>query len=317
MTYIAKAMNKNHRIENAAERMARGAGGKSGGSAGSEAVPATPVALDFSSGRSAVDPSRSQAPRAAVMAVAALGSRSEGLEISHPTDRLGTLESVPEPATSAPTRRVWWKEPVVLAGSALGLSAVLLGFILAPVEEDAPADVSEAAVQSASVPAPAVVEVRPSAAGVEVSSMPAAAGAATAAATLPASGGGNPVVVRVQIDSGSAGSLQIDSPPPLVADTAPLQPMPTTYYEPLPTLELPPPPMLDSTSDETEGRSQSSRESSDDYRLEGIFWTEGNPAAIIDDEIVEPGQRVGRLRVLEIHKDHVVVQLDGRTFEMR
>lgn len=317
MTYIAKAMNKNHRIENAAERIARGSAGKGAGTAGSGSVPAAPVALDFSTTRGAVDPPRVQAPKAAVMAVAALGSRSEGLEASHPTDRLGTLESVPEPPASAPTRRVWWKEPVVLAGSALGLSAVLLGFILAPVEEEAPAAVSGAAVQEASPPASTEFEVRSSAAGLEVSSGPAVAGPATTAATVPSSGGGNPVVVRVQIDSGSAGSLQIDSPPPLTADTAPLQPMPTTYYEPLPALELPPPPMLDASSEEPERRSQSSRESSEDYRLEGIFWTEGNPAAIIDDEIVEPGQRVGRLRVLEIHKDHVVVQLDGRTFEMR
>jgi hypothetical protein len=200
---------------------------------------------------------------------------------------------------------------MLIGGSGLGIAALLLGFLISPSDErDAvQAGQNEIALQTLT-----------------------AAGAPEQVQTS----GNKPVVVRVQIDSGEGGSVAFetdskpDSPPARVIpamSTEPVTPAIPQYFEPLQPLELPPPPSMDLTVDDpvpSIPRSSSryetpppSGDSINDYTLEGIFWSETDPGAIINDEIVSPGSRVDQLRVLEIQKDHVSVQLHGRTYDLR
>lgn len=54
----------------------------------------------------------------------------------------------------------------------------------------------------------------------------------------------------------------------------------------------------------------------EDYKLEGIVWNAKNPAAMINDRIVEEGKKLGSLLVKKIEKTFVVVELDGREYEL-
>ena len=47
--------------------------------------------------------------------------------------------------------------------------------------------------------------------------------------------------------------------------------------------------------------------------VDGIIWSTEHPLAVIDDELVAPGQTVGPYTVLQIQADGVVVQRPGQT----
>jgi hypothetical protein len=292
-SYIAKAMDKTRRLDAAADRVER----------------ARSDASD--------DPeTSSEGPELVILPGAGVSKSSEVLPpmrrpvLAKGEDSLpsGSLESAEEPEDLGPAARPWWKERLVWTGVALGLSAILLGFLFAPVgppELEAPPAASSAV--SAIVPREA--DAAPS----ESDDVPVA---------VSRSRGGNPVVVRVEIDSGS-GEVRLEGAgaipnPPVSAEPTP----PPVFYDPLPPLELPPPPFYDASdaaprSSSTPSFIEPTGASIDDYVLEGIFWTEDNPAAIINDEIVEAGKRVGLLRVVSVERTHVVVELKGRTYDLR
>ncbi len=199
------------------------------------------------------------------------------------------------------------------------MGALLLGFIFAP-SSDLPVESSYGGTESAGATSTAGERTNRG------------DGSSNAAETRVPSSSNNPVVVRVQIDSGDGGSVEFESGGMRSASVSPVSPVaPVTpkmpeYFEPLQPLELPPPPSMDLTVDDpvpsipNRGRYEEPPPSGDaisDYRLEGIFWSPADPGAIINDEIVSPGSRVDQLRVLEIQKDHVLVQLHGRTYDLR
>jgi hypothetical protein len=53
-----------------------------------------------------------------------------------------------------------------------------------------------------------------------------------------------------------------------------------------------------------------------DYKLDGIFYS-NDPACVINDKILEPGQRVNGLTVKKIEKTYVVVEINGQEFDLR
>lgn len=53
------------------------------------------------------------------------------------------------------------------------------------------------------------------------------------------------------------------------------------------------------------------------YRLEGIFWDEINPGAIINDRIVEEGDQIDTLRIKKILKSSVIVEIGGVEMELQ
>lgn len=322
MTYIAKAMNKTTRLDaGSAHEGAEASGGKP------NVVPVTPEAslpVEY------VDPDRignvppDKDGRRAAMAVSGLGRRVRPEASISDFSALGTLESLP-PETSehqAPrASRSWRSQPGVIAGAALGLGALLLGFLFAPgmdgEHENAPLPELQSAPEAGA------------ASGTGAESSAGAGAGALEIKSSGASGATRPVVVRVQIDGGNDGRVEFEGPsaPALV----PATPVPTSelpempaYFEPLQPLELPPPPVMDPEEEEETIDSRYAappvevdEDSIDDYRLEGIFWDEENPGAIINDTIVERGKRMGSLRVIEIHKTYVTVEFEGRTYDLR
>lgn len=90
----------------------------------------------------------------------------------------------------------------------------------------------------------------------------------------------------------------------------------------MPELELPP--ALDYAMPSA-GSSSASRPSApaiqetgiNRYKLEGIFWDPPAPAAIINDEILEEGDRIGDLRVVKIERASVTVEYQGREHVLR
>ncbi|HDZ77577.1 MAG TPA: hypothetical protein ENH41_05795 [Candidatus Omnitrophica bacterium] len=57
---------------------------------------------------------------------------------------------------------------------------------------------------------------------------------------------------------------------------------------------------------------------SSDSHLEGIIYDQNdNSLAIIDGEIVEVGDVVGGMRILEIQEDRVIIQKDGELREIK
>jgi len=54
-----------------------------------------------------------------------------------------------------------------------------------------------------------------------------------------------------------------------------------------------------------------------DIRLEGIVWDEkGDSIAIINGEIVKPGQEFGAIKLLRIEKDGVVFDVNGEELKI-
>ncbi len=325
MTFIAKAMNKQTRLDAETERAARQI---ESGAAVSDASPksnpreAAPesefefVPIHEPSSPEASEKPSKPSPRDTAWRLSPTGSRSRSNAKSEvpKLEFIGTLESIPpELEAEEPLKRPWWREPMVIGGGALGLAALLLGFLVSPGNRTGTdsAEVvgpNEAALQTL-LTSDAPPEVQAS--------------------------DNKPVVVRVQIESGDGGSVEFETGGSSAGSMAPMTPLssiePVTpkmpeYFEPLQPLELPPPPSMDLTVDDpvpsipNRSRYEEPPPSGDaisDYRLEGIFWSPSDPGAIINDEIVSPGSRVDQLRVLEIQKDHVLVQLHGRTYDLR
>ena len=48
-----------------------------------------------------------------------------------------------------------------------------------------------------------------------------------------------------------------------------------------------------------------------DLRIEGVMWNEENPMALINDEILGVGQKVGELTITEITRKYIEMQQDG------
>lgn len=59
------------------------------------------------------------------------------------------------------------------------------------------------------------------------------------------------------------------------------------------------------------GKIYSSSGETVNLELQGIFWDQNAPQALIGDEIVSEGQIVGQYKVIKIYKDHVLVS-DGK-----
>ena len=54
-----------------------------------------------------------------------------------------------------------------------------------------------------------------------------------------------------------------------------------------------------------------------DLKLSGILWDEDNPQAIINDEIWEEGQKVGKFKIIEILPEKVIVSDGTEKFELK
>lgn len=54
-----------------------------------------------------------------------------------------------------------------------------------------------------------------------------------------------------------------------------------------------------------------------DLKLTGILWDEDNPQAIINDEIREIGQKVGKFKIIEILPEEVIVSDGTEKFELK
>lgn len=322
MTYIAKAMSKQTRLDAAAERVAHDP--RQGEEADSKRGESD---IEFVQGGAArPEEPRILAPGATAKTLAGMNSRARAESPSLPPEMLGTLESPPPEMEFVDEKasRTWWKEPVVIGGGALGFAALMIGFLFAPSGGPVGPD-------SASGSGAASAQQAVAAAG---ASTPDETGATTASEAgandgVVSSSGRKPVVVRVQIDSGDGSSVEFESAEsraPAPSRSAPAMP---EIYEPLQPLELPPPPVAEYTQDYTVDdptpSSSGSRysapppsgDSITDYRLEGIFWSEENPGVIINDEILDEGERIDQLRVRKIYKDYVVVELRGRTYDLR
>lgn len=325
MTYIAKAMSKQTRLDAADERAEREAQARDEASAAPSDAPAASKRgsrdLEFVSGR----PERPQDPRPlspgpAAKTLAGMNSRARPEPPTLPPEMLGTLESPPPEAVPASRRsgRSWWREPVIIGGGALGIAALLIGFLVAPGGEPPISDAgSPAATAVQASGSPAAVAVNQEAADGEFRE-------AAESESVATSSGRKPVVVRVQIDSGDGSSVEFESGETRAASAPRSAPKPPEIYEPLQPLELPPPPVADYTVEDPVPSSSGSRyaspppgDSISDYRLEGIFWSEENPGVIINDEILDEGERLDQLKILKIHKDYVKVQLHGRTYDLR
>ncbi len=48
------------------------------------------------------------------------------------------------------------------------------------------------------------------------------------------------------------------------------------------------------------------------YRLSAIIWDDAKPMAVINDDILSVGGRIGELEIKKILKDHVICAHDGR-----
>jgi len=53
------------------------------------------------------------------------------------------------------------------------------------------------------------------------------------------------------------------------------------------------------------------------YKLEGVFFSKTDPAAIINDRILDPGDTIGDLKVIEIRRHSVIVEIAGEQLELR
>jgi len=54
-----------------------------------------------------------------------------------------------------------------------------------------------------------------------------------------------------------------------------------------------------------------------DLKLTGILWDEDNPQAIINDEIREKGQKVGKFKIIEILPEEVIISDGTEKFELK
>ncbi|MBI1884663.1 MAG: hypothetical protein HYS08_10750 [Chlamydiae bacterium] len=51
--------------------------------------------------------------------------------------------------------------------------------------------------------------------------------------------------------------------------------------------------------------------------LTGILWSRENRAAIINDKVVHTGDSMEGFKIVEIFKDHLLIEKDDKTFELR
>ncbi len=54
-----------------------------------------------------------------------------------------------------------------------------------------------------------------------------------------------------------------------------------------------------------------------DMYLEGIIWDAVKPMAIINDEVVSPGDKIRGVTIIEIKKDKVILSYQNETFELK
>lgn len=246
MTFIAKAMNKQTRYEAASERASREAGSdapddapvKEKANAANDVPIFIPIRDDgssrSSSNTSSKTSTRPSTPSAQVTARKLSPSRSKTRSKKEVPELefIGTLESAPPelaPVKETP-KRPWWREPMVIGGGALGLVALIMGFVVSPSGDSAGVDTAVVGPNEA-----ALNTLLSSPDSSQVQSK------------------GKPVVVRVEIDSGDGGSVEFESSGSSNASRAakvmeapeqapePVTPKIPEYYEPLQPLELPPP----------------------------------------------------------------------------
>ena len=56
----------------------------------------------------------------------------------------------------------------------------------------------------------------------------------------------------------------------------------------------------------------------DKIKLEGVFWDEEDPMAIINGQVVRQGTRIGNARVVRINRDSsLVLEIDGTQYTLR
>lgn len=328
MSYIAKAMSKQTGLDAAAGRAEReahspGEAERPAGDESSEAAGAPASELEFVEiGDDRPNEPQILKPGPAARKLAGMNARPRSEPPELPPEMLGTLEAPPPESAPASrgSSRAWWKEPIVLGGGALGVAALLIGFLFAPDGGPPGSDTPSGAAPMQIAP--------PAQDNADEGATASAEGADAEAAAGEKSSDRKPVVVRVQIDSGDGNNVEFEAGESRSSGSSSSPPKMPEVYEPLQPLELPPPPVADydyATEDpEPSSSSSGSRyaspppgDSISDYRLEGIFWSEENPGVIINDEIVDEGERINQLRVVEIHKDFVEVELNGRTYDLR
>ncbi len=54
-----------------------------------------------------------------------------------------------------------------------------------------------------------------------------------------------------------------------------------------------------------------------DLKLSGVLWDQDNPQAIINGEILEVGQRIGKFTIIEIHSEGVIISDGTSKFELK
>lgn len=179
-----------------------------------------------------------------------------------------------------------------LAG--LALAAIGVGFIA----NSRGTQPSEAAASTVSVPAN---QDRISAPAAPVNEARVAAVAPAAVAPTPEpTPVATPIVVRVEIgaiESAKSAAEQTHTPTEpagnkLLADESQIEIAPT------------PAPI------------KTARELLAEYKLDGIFYSAKDPACVINDKILEPGERVDGLTVKRIEKTYVVVEIKGAEYDL-
>lgn len=73
---------------------------------------------------------------------------------------------------------------------------------------------------------------------------------------------------------------------------------------------------MDFKRDPFSKQSFSDPEESQGLYLSGILWDEGNPTAIINDEIVAVGGKINGKKIVAIRKNKVILEADGQTTEL-
>jgi hypothetical protein len=104
--------------------------------------------------------------------------------------------------------------------------------------------------------------------------------------------------------------------PPAITPLAPATPYPTVtpVPTPLPTEKATPTP-LETKPDFTEGSVLRPHQLGLD--ISGILWDPESPSALINGEIVNPGDTVGDVKILEIRRDRFLVEYDGKKYEVK
>lgn len=194
---------------------------------------------------------------------------------------------IPVPEQPAPTPRNWTAP--VAALSAVCAGAILIGFLSVYFIEAArtsrTSQIASAAAPESSALAPVAAAPTPQ---------------PTAVATVQPTPAATPIVVRVEF----AQAREAARP-----EAAPVVPK---WQAEEPQAELPPPPPKPAAP-----AAAPAKVSPDQFHIEGIFWSESKPAALINGEIYEVGDSIEGGAVLKkVKRSSVILDVAGREMEI-